>query len=467
MESEKSAVIIGCGIAGLSSAVYLSEKGISVICVESNEKEAMETSYLNGSLVCPSLTQPWANKSNLNGVFRESLRSSNDPNKSISVLWRKLLFDKDFWRWSFHFTWNSYAPGRFDRLFASSFALSLLSKKSMDELFDSAKLRCDAGFTTGTLQLFSSQSMRERQLSVLSQVVPNLTSLRNTDVPRLFGSVLNPDLFPGGAIYSSLDTSMNIHNLCGGLRKRAEELGAKFIMGKSVTSFHMKEAAAHQIECAVLSDGSKLYADSFIAANGNEAHDIAAWAGDGRHGWPVRGFAAEVPLNHLSEVLKFNVVDDLRRIYVAPLSGRVVRLSGFCEFGSKHPDKKARQDFSQARGLVNQARRLLPENYLCNDGDEGVTYHTCWRPQTPDDLPVVGRSKFVSNLWYNCGHGHLGLTRAVGTSRLLAEMMTKEENTTDMLLGIDCSMFDPSRFRDVSVGKAVLHIYRWLCGRSP
>jgi glycine/D-amino acid oxidase-like deaminating enzyme len=166
-------------------------------------------------------------------------------------------------------------------------------------------------------------------------------------------------------------------------------------------------------------------------------------------------------------VLKFNVVDDLRRIYVAPLPCRVVRLSGFCEFGSKHPDKKAKQDFSQARSLVDQARGLLPAGYLCKDNDEGVIFHTCWRPQTPDDLPVVGRSEFIRNLWYNCGHGHLGLTRAVGTSRLLAELITSDGKAGDIVLGIDCSKLQPSRFRDFSITKAFhLTILNWVYGRG-
>jgi hypothetical protein len=28
----------------------------------------------------------------------------------------------------------------------------------------------------------------------------------------------------------------------------------------------------------------------FVATNRNDANDIAIWAGDDRHGWPVRGF---------------------------------------------------------------------------------------------------------------------------------------------------------------------------------
>ncbi len=38
----------------------------------------------------------------------------------------------------------------------------------------------------------------------------------------------------------------------------------------------------------------------------------------------------------------------------------------------------------------------------------------------PDTIPVIGPSAKTRGLWYATGHGHLGLTYAATTSRLIA-----------------------------------------------
>jgi D-amino-acid dehydrogenase len=53
------------------------------------------------------------------------------------------------------------------------------------------------------------------------------------------------------------------------------------------------------------------------------------------------------------------------------------------------------------------------------------------RPCMPDSLPIVGRAARHDGLWLNFGHGHLGLTLAPVTGRLLAEMMTGAQTLCD------------------------------------
>jgi D-amino-acid dehydrogenase len=46
------------------------------------------------------------------------------------------------------------------------------------------------------------------------------------------------------------------------------------------------------------------------------------------------------------------------------------------------------------------------------------------RPCFADSLPVIGRAPGQPGLWLAVGHGHLGLSLAPITGRLLAEMIT-------------------------------------------
>ena len=45
------------------------------------------------------------------------------------------------------------------------------------------------------------------------------------------------------------------------------------------------------------------------------------------------------------------------------------------------------------------------------------------RPMTPDGPPILGLGRH-RNLFFNCGHGHMGWTMACGTARIVADLMT-------------------------------------------
>lgn len=272
-----------------------------------------------------------------------------------------------------------------------------------------------------------------------------------------------------------MDRSYNIHLLCQQLQRRAEKYGAKFIFGAKVTALtHHKNPAggnSRVVPYVELSGGHRMQTDTVVVAAGNHSNAFAEQAGDGSHSWPVRGFALEVPLssnNYASTgpnstttaplSLTHNVVDDPRRIYIAPLNHTAVRLSGFCELGSEIPDKTKPVDFSGAYELLEQARALLPSEFLVPTTDPAIKVHTCWRPQTADDLPVLGQSTAVNNLYYNSGHGHLGLTRAVGCAKLLSELIMQGKITS--VSHIDISDYRPDRFKFSNLFRKIRNLKR-------
>jgi glycine/D-amino acid oxidase-like deaminating enzyme len=64
---------------------------------------------------------------------------------------------------------------------------------------------------------------------------------------------------------------------------------------------------------------------------------------------------------------------------------------------------------------------------------------TGFRPATPDKLPYVGRWAEVPGLWIAAGHEGLGITSALGTGALLADLVAGREPA------IDPAPFDPGR----------------------
>jgi D-amino-acid dehydrogenase len=62
------------------------------------------------------------------------------------------------------------------------------------------------------------------------------------------------------------------------------------------------------------------------------------------------------------------------------------------------------------------------------------------RPSIPDSLPVIGRCPAAPDVVLAFGHGHLGMTGAPMTGRLVAEVLAGRPTA------IDLTPYRPDRF---------------------
>ena len=110
-----------------------------------------------------------------------------------------------------------------------------------------------------------------------------------------------------------------------------------------------------------------------------------------------------------------------------------LRLAGTDEFAGLD----AAPNYKRADALWHVFKRALPG---LREPDAQTTRWMGRRPGTPDSLPVVGASATHPNVFYNFGHGHMGLTWGPTTGRLLSEIVTgKPQN-------MDVSPYDIRRF---------------------
>ena len=77
--------------------------------------------------------------------------------------------------------------------------------------------------------------------------------------------------------------------------------------------------------------------------------------------------------------------------------------------------------------LVKRAKEALPD-LKAEQTSEWMGH----RPALPDTVPVIGPSATRKNVVYATGHGHLGLTYAATTARLIADLMTGATPPVDL-----------------------------------
>lgn len=111
-----------------------------------------------------------------------------------------------------------------------------------------------------------------------------------------------------------------------------------------------------------------------------------------------------------------------RKVFFTPMEGGL-RLAGTVEFGGleKPPTRR------RAQALVKHMAAVFPGSTIPSDWDFWMGH----RPCLPDSLPVVGPSHH-NGLWFNFGHGHLGLTMSATTGEMVSRQVVGEPSNVDL-----------------------------------
>jgi glycine/D-amino acid oxidase-like deaminating enzyme len=111
-----------------------------------------------------------------------------------------------------------------------------------------------------------------------------------------------------------------------------------------------------------------------------------------------------------------------RKVFLTPMEDGL-RVAGTVEFGGlERPPTRKRAEY-----LVRDLRRVFPRARVPADW----TYWMGHRPCFPDSLPVMGPSRH-RGLWFNFGHGHLGLTMSAPTGDIIARAISGAPSNIDL-----------------------------------
>jgi glycine/D-amino acid oxidase-like deaminating enzyme len=117
--------------------------------------------------------------------------------------------------------------------------------------------------------------------------------------------------------------------------------------------------------------------------------------------------------------------------YLTPMTGRL-RVAGTVELGGLVAPLNPKRIALLERGV----RKLFPDLGPVRAQWLG------FRPSLPDSLPVIGPSRRCPNLIYAFSHGHLGMTLAGVTSRIVAGLVERRNDAPDI------SAFQPTGSED-------------------
>ncbi len=416
MSEPVDAIVIGGGIIGTASAYYLAERGARVVLLERGEI-CSGASYGNAGWIFPSHGSPLPAP----GVIGQALRWLFDPESPFYVEPR---FDLELARWLFGFLRASTASRALETLRLSR-ELSLASLSLCAEL--AARPGIDFGFARrGLLVLCESDAGIEaahHELETLRGLGGDGRALSPDDVrklePRVAGRITGGVLFP-------VDAHVQPARLVQALAGLASSHGARILTGHEVLAL---ESEGRRI-VRVRTTRGDFDSREVVIAGGAWSPGIARQLGlrlpvQGAKGYSVtvrcpQGFG-EIPIM-LSE----------SKVFITPM-GEQLRFGGTLELAGLDLSVNLRR----VRAVQRAVARVLP-------GVEREPHVETWRglrPLTPDDRPILGRTRAFENLVVATGHGMSGISQGVITGKLVAETIAGDRPS------LDITPFSPDRFR--------------------
>ena len=399
-------VVVGAGIIGTAIAHDLQRRGRQVVLVD-RDAPGKGASFGNMASIAVTEFMPASRPS----VWKQIPGWMLDPEGPVRV---RPSYMPKLVPWFLRFIAAS-RPMRLRELEAQGAALCSRA------LGDTLELLSETGL--------SDQISQEGCLSLYADEAEFKADREHIEILERFGfphevigrqaiKALEPELSDkiGMAVLFPQNRSMkDPYRLVMALAARFVGLGGRIESGE-VVGF----VRSDRIREVVLKDGRKLPADEVVICAGAYSAKQARNLGEPIPLETERGYHTQIMAPGLS--IKHSIIWPAKAFMVTPTAGGI-RVGGTVEMAGLD----APPDYRRAKITVKRAREALP-NLRCEDFTEWMGH----RPALPDTVPILSASAKTKGLFYATGHGHLGLTYAATTARLMGEVITGGKPSVDL-----------------------------------
>jgi D-amino-acid dehydrogenase len=414
-ERSTDVLVIGAGIVGVTIALRLAREGRDVLLID-REYVAAQASRGNAGALAFSDILPLASP----GILRKAPRWLLDPLGPLAI---RPAYLPRIAPWLVRF-WRASQPDRVRASTAAQASLMELSAAETPLLLAAAgaahMLRSD-----GVLHLYES----EAELSA-AQPGWQVRADHGIAFTPLHGVAAIAELQPGlspalvaATFVPGWKTVSDPLQVTEALARQFERHGGRVRRAEAMSLAPGADGVA-----VSLRDGPALLARRVVIAAGAWSHHLARTLGERIPLETERGYNTTLPVGAFD--LKRQLTFGGHGFVVTPLDCGV-RVGGAVEFAGLD----APPNFARAASLLAKAKRFMPALRT-----EGGSVWMGFRPSLPDSLPAIGSARADERVVYAFGHGHLGLTQAAATARIVADLMAGRP------AAVDLAPFRPQRF---------------------
>ena len=415
----KNVVIIGGGIIGLSSALYLQQTGHQVTVLD-KEDFRDNCSFGNAGYVCPSHFIPLAAP----GIVAQGLKWMFN---SMSPFYVKPALNGALIEWGWQFMKHA-TKKHVERSGVPLRDIALLSQQEYH------KWKNLPGFdfhyeNKGMLEIFQTEKNAEHAHHTVQQAKALGLDTEFLNAAEL--QALEPDarINALGAIYFKCDGHLWPNKLMTQLLAYLKAQGVRLVPHQEVKNVATTNGKIDK----VITQNGEYEADEVVLAAGAWSRELASLMGAKIPMMPGRGFSVTLE-NFPYKVVHPSVLVE-GRAALTPLDGTTLRLGGTMEVV---PTTTA-PNYKRVQGIVNAVNTYYPDFNIALPSTDKMWYG--YRPCSADGIPYIGRGGKYSNVVIATGHAMLGLSLGAATGKLVSEMINGEKTSIAM------ESFSPDRFK--------------------
>ena len=414
MHTPPDVIVIGAGVVGLSTALALQARGLTVTVLDRTGPAAGASAGNAGAFAFTDIL-PLASP----GILRKAPKWLLDPLGPLSV---PPAYALRIAPWMLQF-WRACAPSRVAAATAAQTALMDLSKAELEPFLQASgtlpMLRRE-----GNLQVYESEAEFRASLPGWQARADHGIAFRHMGPEEM--AEVQPGLSPRfvrGTFTPGWYSIADPKDFVLALAERLKAQGGTILRGDATALV----PDAHGVTVSLAGEAPQT-AGHVVLAAGAHSHLLARGLGDRIPLETERGYNTTLPGTAFD--LRTQVTFGGHGFVVTRLTSGI-RVGGAVELGGLNlPPNHRRSD-----AMLRKAQAFLPGLRV-----EGGQRWMGFRPSLPDSLPAIGAARATPRITYAFGHGHLGLTQCAGTARLVADLVTGRQPA------IDLKPFSPYRF---------------------
>ena len=241
---------------------------------------------------------------------------------------------------------------------------------------------------------------------------------------RIRESGLSDIVFAGGIHLPDAEAG-NCPLFARQLKSLCEERGVRFEFGSRVDAI---QTAGDRVTLRlVAAEGAhEATPDAVVIAAGVSSALLLRGLGTRLPLYPVKGYSASVSIREPTFAPLASIMDEAYKVAIVRLGNRI-RIAGTAELGDRALSLETRNAERAFATLLKVARDWFPgaANY------QTASWWVGARPMLPDGPPVLGPTRHP-RIFVNLGHGSTGWTMAVGSGRVVADVVIQRRPEIDL-----------------------------------
>jgi len=398
--TRKTAIVVGAGIVGVSTAYALQKAGLQVTLVD-RVGPCAGTSYGNAGAIVDGCV-PNA----LPGILESIPSMLFDPTGPLTLRWSYLFKAMP---WLIRFLQET----RPEKVAHNAQYIKGLGKSAVR---DWGQLMRSTGLghlmtDVGWLKVYETDAAfaaTEPLRNIMTEFKSQFEILNADDIQDLEPN-LNP-IFKHGIFQKKSRFLLNPEKVVHGIADAFKHIGGEIV----ISDIHDLKSD----DGGIVATGSTghLKADKLVLCTGAWSKTLAAQFGAVVPLEAERGYHMMLPVLEEGGISRPIVYGD-KSFVLAPME-RGIRMTSQVEFAGLERGP----DFRRIRKLVPFAKKMLPA-LKTEEKDVWLGY----RPSLPDSLPIIGPSPNDPNVIYAFGHQHYGMTLGPTTGRIVRDIVLNKK----------------------------------------